>query len=202
MQKWIQPPAFLDHGLHRILFRIGWRSFTWWKKPPKCLSILVWIAGYWNSLLTSRNPKIFNSLPNFWSTVQRKWSRFEHMQTVIQTSRRVDSFCMKRLRTLNSYQIFKIKNKNKKPIAYPIVRYHTHADPIWPDGTLKISRKIIRRRHADQIKTGGFRTFQYFILHCFTCRPTDSTVSEDAGIELRTVDATLAKASDALTTRL
>jgi hypothetical protein len=27
----------------------------------------------------------------------------------------------------------------------------------------------------------------YFIQHCFICRPTDSTVSEDAGIEPRTV---------------
>jgi len=32
------------------------------------------------------------SLPHFWSTVLRKRSRFEHMQTVIQTSRRLDSF--------------------------------------------------------------------------------------------------------------
>jgi hypothetical protein len=27
----------------------------------------------------------------------------------------------------------------------------------------------------------------YFIQHCFTCRPSDSTVSEDAGIEPRNV---------------
>jgi hypothetical protein len=33
----------------------------------------------------------------------------------------------------------------------------------------------------------------YFIQHCFICRPSDSTVSEDAGIEPRT-DATLALA--------
>jgi hypothetical protein len=32
------------------------------------------------------------SLPNFWSTVRRKRSQFEHMQTVIQTSRRLVSF--------------------------------------------------------------------------------------------------------------
>ncbi len=36
---------------------IGWRTFIWWKNPPQCCSILVWIAGCWNSLLTSRNPK-------------------------------------------------------------------------------------------------------------------------------------------------
>ncbi len=37
------------------------------------------------------------------------------------------------------------------------------------------------------------------IQHCFICRPSDSTVSNDAGIESRTV-ATLALASDAVTT--
>ncbi len=36
---------------------IGWCTFIWWKNPPKCCSVLVWIAGCWNSLLTSRNPK-------------------------------------------------------------------------------------------------------------------------------------------------
>ncbi len=48
---------------------------------------------------------------HIWSTLQRKRFRFEHMQTVIQSSRRLDFFCMKWLRTLNSYQIIKIKNK-------------------------------------------------------------------------------------------
>ncbi len=36
---------------------IGWHTFIWWKNPPKCSSILVWIAEWWNSLLTSHNPK-------------------------------------------------------------------------------------------------------------------------------------------------
>jgi hypothetical protein len=29
--------------------------------------------------------------------------------------------------------------------------------------------------------------FSYFIQHCFICRPSDSTVPTDAGIEPRTV---------------
>jgi hypothetical protein len=29
--------------------------------------------------------------------------------------------------------------------------------------------------------------FRYFIQHCFICRPSDSTVSEDTGIEPMTV---------------
>ncbi len=57
MQKWIQPSACLDHGLHRIL------SFYWlahcylMRNPPKCSSFLFWIAEWCNSLLLSRNPK-------------------------------------------------------------------------------------------------------------------------------------------------
>ncbi len=41
----------------------------------------------------------------------------------------------------------------------------------------------------------GFLIFMYLIQHCFICRPSDSTVSEDAGIESRTV------ATSALTAR-
>ncbi len=36
-------------------------------------------------------------------------------------------------------------------------------------------------------KPGDFLVFMYFIQHCYICRPSDSTVSEDAGIEPRTV---------------
>ncbi len=32
-----------------------------------------------------------------------------------------------------------------------------------------------------------YSTFMYFIQHCFICRPSDSTVTEDAGIEPRIV---------------
>jgi hypothetical protein len=32
-------------------------ALLFYGNPPKCFSILVWIAGCWNSLLTSHNPK-------------------------------------------------------------------------------------------------------------------------------------------------
>ncbi len=35
-----------------------------------------------------------------------------------------------------------------------------------------------------------FLLFMYYIQHCFICRPSDSTVSKDAGIEPRTVAST------------
>ncbi len=80
---------------------IGCRTFIWRKNPPKCCSILVWIAGCWNSLLANRNPK------NIW--------------------------CLSRIFGAGF---------GGKPIAVhvlikacPVQCYHSHADPIWPDGT-------------------------------------------------------------------
>ncbi len=37
MQKWIQPPARLDHSLHRILSSYLLAHFIWWKKSGKVL---------------------------------------------------------------------------------------------------------------------------------------------------------------------
>ena len=54
-------------------------------------------------------------------------------------------------------------------------------------------------------KGGFFGIFNFFIYdtqHCFICRPSDSTVSEDAGIEPRTRLRLRHCLSDALTTQL
>jgi hypothetical protein len=50
--------------------------------------------------------------------VQQPIGRKDSNQTVIPTSRRLDHFWMKRLRTLNSSQIFKIKTKKNKIKTY------------------------------------------------------------------------------------
>jgi hypothetical protein len=44
--------------------------------------------------------------------------------------------------------------------------------------------------------------FMYCIQHCFICRPSDSTVSEDAGIESRTVATSTLAVRRSITTRL
>ncbi len=41
-----------------------------------------------------------------------------------------------------------------------------------------------------------YRFFHYFIQHCFICRPSESTVSEDAGIKPRTVATTAVRRSN------
>ncbi len=110
MQIWIQPPACLDHGLHRILSSYWLAHFYLMKNPPKCCSFLVWIAG-----VTSCNPK------NNWCLSCIFWARICRKDCGLSTckpwSKQVGGwihFCMNRLRTLNSYQIFKIKNKESK----------------------------------------------------------------------------------------
>ncbi len=105
---------------------IAWRTFIWWKNWPKCCTILVWIAGCWNSLLRSRNPK------NNWCFSRIFGARFSGKVCGLSTCKPWSKqaggwihFCMKRLRTLNSFQIFKIKNKKWKTYvlfkAYPMV---------------------------------------------------------------------------------
>jgi hypothetical protein len=55
------------------------------------------------------------------------------------------------------------------------------------------AHEILSANWAFSIKGGYVFDFSGFIQHCFICHPSDSTVSEDAGIKLRTV-ATLAVA--------
>jgi hypothetical protein len=66
--------------------------------------------------------------------------RQDSMQTVIQTSRRLDSFLHE---AAQNFDVFpRVKLKNQKPIALtsfsrPIQWYHSHVDLIWPDDTFK-----------------------------------------------------------------
>ncbi len=56
-------------------------------------------------------------------------------------------------------------------------------DKLFKDRTFNLSMHM----HALLNFTGGFFGFFTFLIQqCFICRPSDSTVSEDAGIELRT----------------
>ncbi len=69
---------------------IGWRTFIWWKNPPKFSYILVWIAEWWNFFTCEPQSKEqLMSLLHLWSTVWRKRSRLQHMQPVNRISRRI-----------------------------------------------------------------------------------------------------------------
>jgi hypothetical protein len=78
MQKCIQPPACSDHGLHKILFSYWLAHFYLMKKSAKML------------LYFSLN---FEKVGILYSRIViQRTIGIEHMQTVIQTSRRLDSF--------------------------------------------------------------------------------------------------------------
>ncbi len=89
------------------------------------------------------------SLPNFWSTVRRKRSRFEHIQTVIRKSRMLVSFLHEAAQNFElKYSRWKIINP--KPIAvdalfkpYPLVTLSCRSN-LAADGTFK--RGIQKRR--------------------------------------------------------
>ncbi len=104
----------------------GWRTFIWWKNPPKCCSVLVWIAGCWNSLLSSHNQKNNWCLTRIFGVCSaEKIAVWDHAN---RDPNKQEVGLIFALSGQNSYQIFKIKSKNKKPIdihvlfkAYPMV---------------------------------------------------------------------------------
>ncbi len=51
----------------------------------------------------------------------------------------------------------------------------------------QIENYINDPRNDPERNGGFFLFFSYYIQHCFICRPSDSTVPTDAGIEPRTV---------------
>ncbi len=102
---------------------IGWCTFIWWKNPPKCCSILIRIAEWWSSSLSSRNPKELMYLPHLWNTVWRKRSRLEHMHTVNRKSRRIgfnSAWSGSGLWSLLKYS--RVKEKNSKLLKdFPMI---------------------------------------------------------------------------------
>jgi hypothetical protein len=69
------------------------------------------------------------------------------------------------------------KSADSDPYRYLVSKCHGSTTLGYPDQTLKGG-------------FFGFFLFMYDIQHCFICHPSDSTVSEDAGIEPRTVATT------------
>ncbi len=112
MQKWLQPPACSDHGLHRIL-SCYWLAHLM-KKSAKVHLYFGLDCGMMEFLICKPQPKEqLMSLPHFRGMVRRKRSRFEHLQTVIRTSRRIRglfAWSSSELWTLIKYSRSKIKS--------------------------------------------------------------------------------------------
>ncbi len=76
--------------LHRILSSYWLAHFYLMKKSAKELLFFCLDCGMMKFFTFKSQPKEqLISLSHLWSTVWRKRSRFEHMQTVIRTSRRI-----------------------------------------------------------------------------------------------------------------
>jgi hypothetical protein len=90
---------------------IGGHTFIWWKNLPKSYSIFVWIAEWWNSLPSSRNPK------NNWNLAFMEYGLAKKIAVWDRDPNKQEDwiqFCIKRLRTLKSFKIFKSEIKKLK----------------------------------------------------------------------------------------
>jgi len=102
-------------------------------------------------------------------------------------------------RNWKSYRYFLIplphllKNKKRNwgaVFRYPeSLQHEFRVDKIFFNRAVPSQEQAVALESARKICSRGIflNFFRYFIQHCFICRPSDSTVSEDAGIEPRTV---------------
>ncbi len=112
MQNWTQPPACSDHGLHRILSSYWLAHCYLIKKSPKWRSILLWITEWWMQAATQRT---IDASPAFMEYgLAKKIVAWAHANRDPNKQEDWIQFCMKRLRTLKSFKIFKSEIKNLK----------------------------------------------------------------------------------------
>ncbi len=122
MQKWIQPPACLDHSLHVLK---PWYfppncAPKMWERHPLFFGLQLASKGFQHPAMQTKIEQHFGGFFHQIKVLQ-PIERQDSMQTMIRTSRRLDHFCMKWLRTLKSFQIFKSELKNQKPIAVDVL---------------------------------------------------------------------------------
>ncbi len=88
-------------------------TYFYWGNLPKCCSI--WFGLRYDGILYSWAViQRTIALLHFWAQVRRKRSQFEHMLPWPEQAGGWGHFCMKRLRTLNSYQYSRSQIINKK----------------------------------------------------------------------------------------
>jgi hypothetical protein len=116
MQKWIQPPAYCLFGSRFVqnpFFLLAGALLFYKKNPPKCCTILVWSAGCWNS--SNILPMTCNPKKNCWlfcifgARFDGKYCGLCPYKPWSKQAEGWIHFCMKRLRTLKSFKIFKMK---------------------------------------------------------------------------------------------
>ncbi len=115
MQKWIQPPACSDHGLHRTLSSYWLAHFYLMKKSAKELLYFCLDCGMMKFFTFKPQPKEqFISLTHLWSGLAKKIAVWAHANRDPNKQEDWIQFCMKRLRTSKSFKIFKSEIKKLK----------------------------------------------------------------------------------------
>jgi hypothetical protein len=91
---------------------IGWRTLIWWKNPPKCSSILVNDGIFYMQAAIQRT--IYASPAFMEYGLAKKIAAWAHANREPNKQEDWIQFCMKRLRTLKSFKIFKSEIKKLK----------------------------------------------------------------------------------------
>ncbi len=134
MQKWFQPPTCLDHGLHVL----KQRSFP----PNRATQMWERYQLFFGLRLMSKEFQHFAIQTKI--EQRQPTGRQDSMQNVFRTCRGWIHFCIERLRTLKSFQIFKTEIKKSKTYSgwcsFQGLSswYHSHVKPIWLDGTFMV----------------------------------------------------------------
>ncbi len=121
MQKWIQPTACLDRGLHVLKPRFF--------SAESCSKN----AGFFHQINVHQPIGRPGSMQTGWSEQTGGWIHFR----------------MKRLRILKSFKIF--KSEKVDIFSRPIQWYHCHEDPIWPDGEKRYKKNQNNKKRRAQI---------------------------------------------------
>ncbi len=113
MQNWTQPPACSDHGLHRILSSYWLAHCYLIKKIPQS-GALFW-CGLRNDGCKPQPKRTIDASPAFMEYgLAKKIAAWAHENRDPNKQEDWIQFCMKRLRTLKSFKIFKSEIKKLK----------------------------------------------------------------------------------------
>ena len=123
MQNWTQHPACLDHGLHRILSSYWLAHFHLMKKSAKVLLYFGLDCGMMEFFyLRAAIQRTIDASPAFMEYgLAKKFAAWAHANRDPNKQEVWIQICMKRLRTLKSFKIFKSEIKNLKPIAVDVL---------------------------------------------------------------------------------
>ncbi len=94
---------------------IGWHTFIWWKNPPKSYSILFGLLNDEILYLQAATHRTIGISPAFMGyDLAKKIPVWAHANRDPNKQEDWIQFCMKRLRTLKSFKIFKSEIKKLK----------------------------------------------------------------------------------------